>query len=84
MASEVRERVPGMAWIEMVDADHVATTVDGEREVFSRSDRVAGNPLSGLRHFGPVIGDWRAVQNLSEHIEAAFKRIDEMKKEEQR
>jgi hypothetical protein len=68
--------VPGMDWIEVIDRDHVAATVDGEREVFSRSDRLGGRPsLSGLRHFGPVVGDWRMIEMIAADIDMAFRKI---------
>ena len=38
--------IPEMPWIATVDRDHVRTMVDGEMEVFSRTDRYGGHPMS--------------------------------------
>lgn len=67
--------IPEMPWIITIDRDHVKTKVDGEMEVFSRSDRYAGHPLSGLASFGPVQGDWRMIETIASDIKAAFELI---------
>jgi hypothetical protein len=65
-----------MPWITVIDRDHVQTRVDGELETFSRDDVYSKRFGSGLAHFGPVYGDWRAIQDIADDIAAAFREID--------
>lgn len=67
--------VPGMPWIITIDRDHVKTKVDGEWEVFSRSNQFSQQFGSGLASFGPAIGDWRSIEAIAEDITEAFERI---------
>jgi hypothetical protein len=75
MASEIR-RVPGMWWMEWVDNDHIAASVDGERTIFSRDDCYGGQAGSGVAYFGSVVGDHRMIAAIAEHVETAFQNID--------
>ena len=67
--------IPEMPWIATIDRDHVKTMVDGEMEVFSRTDHYSGHPMSGLASFGPVQGDWRMIEAISFDIRRAFELI---------
>lgn len=67
--------IPEMPWIATIDRDHVKTMVDGEMEVFSRTDRYGGHPLSGLASFGPVQGDHRMIRAIADDIQTAFELI---------
>ena len=62
----------GFSHIKVIDRDTVQAVVDGEKEIFSRSDRVTGEQMSGLRFYGSVYGDWRMIEQIAEDMEAVF------------
>jgi hypothetical protein len=73
-------RLPEMTWVDIIDRDHVSVWVDGEREIFSRSDRYRGHPKSGAASFGGVSGDWRMIRDIADDIAEAFRQIDNFPK----
>jgi len=50
--------------------------VDGEYEIFRRSDQFGGHPMSGMAHFGPVSGDHRMIQEIASDVRAVFRALD--------
>lgn len=67
--------IPDMPWIKVIDRDHVETKVDGEWEVFSREHQFSQQFGSGLATFGPIMGDWRAIEAIADDIARAFEGI---------
>ena len=67
----------GASHIKVIDKNHVSTIVDGEEEIFSRSDTYGGSMGSGWATFGPVGGDWRMIETIAEDIQYCFELMDE-------
>lgn len=74
--SKIPIKIDGFPQFDFVSRDNVRAMVDGEYEIFSRSDRYGGHPMSGLAHFGPVSGDHRMIGAIASDVRAAFEALD--------
>lgn len=74
-AEKLPVRLPEVPGIRIIDRNTVSAVVDGDVEIFKRTDRYGAMFGSGLAQFGPVMGDWRMISNIAEDVRYVFDRI---------
>ena len=66
----------GFSHVSAIDKDTVGAVVDGEMDIFSRDDVVTGMQMSGLRHYGNVMGDWRMIEWIHDDMQKVFELLN--------
>lgn len=74
--SKIPIKIDGFPQFDVCDRNHVRALVDGEYEVFGRSDQYGGHPMSGLASFGPVQGDHRMIGAIASDVKEMFEALD--------